>query len=514
MLLLIDNVNIINKVEIDYLDSLSCRVLLTSRNQIDRIKPVTIDVMPPEKCRELYREHSKDAVSDDAVLDEIIKLAACHTLAVELLAKTQKASGMSASELRDELKKSEFALNKIGETVDHQSEERRFIEHFAKVFDLAGFETDTVDAAEAEKRNEELRVLRRMSLLAYQPVAKTDLKAWFAMDDLNAINRLIKKGWLTEATGTERPGVVMHPVIAEVVRYKKPPNLEIAKPLVTALRTKLQMEPTEVFTEKLPFMPHAMSVATFFKEITDSAALASLFHNMGRIDNAQANYAQALEWYEKALPIFEKVPGKEHPATAGTYNNIALVYQNQGEYDKALVWYQKALPIYEKELGKEHPFTATTYNNMANVYYQQGDYGKALEWHEKALAIKEKVLGKEHPDTAATYNNMAAVYRAQGEYEKALEWYQKDLAISEKVLGKEHPDTAVTYNNIASLHYHQGDFTWALERFGQALRIHHKVLGPNHPHFLQILGNAEITHAKSGRAESFHVWLEKTLAGE
>jgi len=63
-----------------------------------------------------------------------------------------------------------------------------------------------------------------------------------------------------------------------------------------------------------------------------------------------------------------------------TYNNIALVYDNQGEYPKALEWFQKALAICEKVLGKEHPDTAMTYNNIAMVYNNQGDYTKALEW--------------------------------------------------------------------------------------------------------------------------------------
>jgi tetratricopeptide (TPR) repeat protein len=48
------------------------------------------------------------------------------------------------------------------------------------------------------------------------------------------------------------------------------------------------------------------------------------------------------------------VLGEEHPNTAITYNNIALVYFHQGEYAKALEWYQKAITIYEKVQGKEH----------------------------------------------------------------------------------------------------------------------------------------------------------------
>ena len=70
----------------------------------------------------------------------------------------------------------------------------------------------------------------------------------------------------------------------------------------------------------------------------------------------------------------------------------------QGDYAKALEYHTKALAIFEKVFGSEHPDVATSYNNIGYVYYRQGDYAKALEFYTKALAIKEKVYGSEHPD--------------------------------------------------------------------------------------------------------------------
>ncbi len=45
-------------------------------------------------------------------------------------------------------------------------------------------------------------------------------------------------------------------------------------------------------------------------------------------------YEKALEWYDRALKIREKVLGKEHPDTAITYHNIALVYSDLGSMEK------------------------------------------------------------------------------------------------------------------------------------------------------------------------------------
>ena len=81
---------------------------------------------------------------------------------------------------------------------------------------------------------------------------------------------------------------------------------------------------------------------------------------------------------------------------------MAVVYKAQGDYEKALEYYDKALKVRERVLGSGHPSTATTYNNMAGVYQAQGDYEKALEYYEKALTVFMAKLGANHPYTQDT----------------------------------------------------------------------------------------------------------------
>ena len=74
----------------------------------------------------------------------------------------------------------------------------------------------------------------------------------------------------------------------------------------------------------------------------------------------------------------------------------------QDHYVKALEYFQKALAIDEKVLGKEHPGTATDYNNIGVMYYEMKEYPKALEYLGKALSVRISKLGNDHPDTKAT----------------------------------------------------------------------------------------------------------------
>ena len=51
----------------------------------------------------------------------------------------------------------------------------------------------------------------------------------------------------------------------------------------------------------------------------------------------------------------------QHPDVATGLNNLATLYYDQGRYADAEPRYQRALAIWEKVLGPEHPNVATTF---------------------------------------------------------------------------------------------------------------------------------------------------------
>ena len=63
---------------------------------------------------------------------------------------------------------------------------------------------------------------------------------------------------------------------------------------------------------------------------------------------------------EVTYTVLEKALGIDHPDTATSYNNIGTVYFARGNYGEALEWLEKALAVYVKVLGTEHPFTKIT----------------------------------------------------------------------------------------------------------------------------------------------------------
>jgi hypothetical protein len=81
-----------------------------------------------------------------------------------------------------------------------------------------------------------------------------------------------------------------------------------------------------------------------------------------------------------------------------------MLLKDQGDLGGARPLLERALAIWEKVLGPEHPNVAAGLNNLALLLRDQGDLAGSRPLFERALAICEKVLGPEHPNTALSRN--------------------------------------------------------------------------------------------------------------
>ncbi len=447
-----------------------------------------------------YREH-------EAAVKEIIQqILLGHTMLVMLAARLLAVMDKTVEDIRDSLNINRL-LPEVREDIHSFKDAGRegcitnatLCEHVRSLFSISPLAKD----------ESKIAILRNMSLIPYSGIKRATLQEWLELDTLNDVNALAKDGWLTLSHVAGETRVAMHAVISDAVYMQTEPNIENCAVLLEAMANNMVVGDTENPANKTYMIEYGEFALKRIKQ--EDTTIALIANQTGYLIKFKADYDRALEWYFKAMAIYKKVLGKEHPSTATTYNNIAVVYDSQGDYAKALEWYYKALAIREKKLGKEHPFTATTYNNIAGVYDSQGDYANALEWYYKALAIVENVLGEEHPTTATIYNNLAAIYYSQGDYPKALEWYIKALAIREKALDKGHPDTAATYNNIALVYKSQGEYPKALEWYMKDLAISEKVLGKEHPSTATTYNNIGMLYANQEDYTEALDWLIKAL---
>jgi CHAT domain-containing protein/Tfp pilus assembly protein PilF len=238
-----------------------------------------------------------------------------------------------------------------------------------------------------------------------------------------------------------------------------------------------------------------------------SPHVARSLNNLALLYKVKGDYARAEPLYERALSIFEKALGPDHPDVAQSLNNLALQYATKGDYARAEPIWQRALSIFEKALGPDHPDVAQSLNNLAVLYLVKGDYAHAEPILQRALAIRKKALEPDHPDVAESLFYLAALCHAKGDYARAESLYQGALAIREKALGPDHRELAISLNNLAALYLDKGDYARAEPLLQRALTIQKKALGPDHPVFASSLNSLALLYSDKGdyvRAEPLH----------
>jgi CHAT domain-containing protein/Tfp pilus assembly protein PilF len=205
------------------------------------------------------------------------------------------------------------------------------------------------------------------------------------------------------------------------------------------------------------------------REVGDRSGEATTLNNIGLVYDALGRKQEALEYYEKALPIYKSVGDRSGQAT--TLNNIGMVYDALGRKQEALEYYEKALPIF-REVGYQSG-EAATLNNIGMVYDALDRKQEALEFYEKALPILREV--GDRSGEATTLNNIGKVYDDLGQKQEALEYYEKALPISREV--GDRSGEATTLNNIAAVYDALGRKQEALEYYEKALPISREVGG-------------------------------------
>ncbi|BDI05987.1 hypothetical protein CATMQ487_29570 [Sphaerotilus microaerophilus] len=261
-------------------------------------------------------------------------------------------------------------------------------------------------------------------------------------------------------------------------------------------------------------LPLCQRAIVIFEKVKgpDHPTTGTSLNNLAGLYLAMGEYAQAEPLYQRALAISEKAEGPDHPNTGRNLNNLSVLYQDMGQYSKAIPLLRRALAISEKTQGADHPSTGAVLNNLSLLYQHMGEYANALPLVQRALAISERSEGADHPNTSARRNNLAVLYRDLGRYNQALPLFQRALVISEKVEGPDHPTTGTVLNNLATLYQDMGQYTLALPLIQRALAISEKAEGPDHPATGRVLNNLSLLYTEMGQYALALPLLQRALA--
>ncbi|HPW63757.1 MAG TPA: CHAT domain-containing protein [Cyclobacteriaceae bacterium] len=210
------------------------------------------------------------------------------------------------------------------------------------------------------------------------------------------------------------------------------------------------------------------SAATSLQQGGNSLETAQALTYLGTAFLNTGKYVQAEEQQLMALSLRKDNLPEIHELIAASYNDLGLVY-SLIDLDKALDNYEKATMIYEKLHGKEHPKFAIANTNLGVVYLSLELYGDAVNYFETALKIWEKNYPQPHPSKAFVLRYLGETYSKMGNVTAAIEYYKKSLSMYQESEGNKHPDVAYMYTLLGNVHKSQDKFDEALRDYQLSL---------------------------------------------
>lgn len=115
-------------------------------------------------------------------------------------------------------------------------------------------------------------------------------------------------------------------------------------------------------------IPHIENVLNIYLEIGDnSTRAADAVTEMGLLYNRKEDYASAEDYLTRALEMYRRLYGENHPYIATMYKNIAFNYLEWGKGDEALNAITESVSINASQLGANHVETTAARSSCIQI---------------------------------------------------------------------------------------------------------------------------------------------------
>ncbi len=208
-------------------------------------------------------------------------------------------------------------------------------------------------------------------------------------------------------------------------------------------------------------------VAEQSEQVAEQSRQASDYLNTGINFLNRSQYPEALEYFEKALRINQKIvyPRGE----ADTLSSIGDVYNNLYQYEKALEYYSQTLEIHRDINDKSGAKNAL--HDIGGIYTNLGKYQQALEYFEQALTITRETNNRQGIIT--TLVNIGVVYAYLGQRQQALQYSEQALTMARELNSRSLEGSLLSY--IGDVHQILKQYKEALPYYEQALAINREI---------------------------------------
>jgi tetratricopeptide (TPR) repeat protein/DNA-binding XRE family transcriptional regulator len=527
MLIVLDNANDEAQVRPLLPGSLTCRVVVTSRNEltglaaIEAARLLLLDVMTDTEARELLRLRLGPELlaADSSATTQIIEACAHLPLALSIIAaRVASAPGLSFTRVASEIAGSPD-LGGFAAGRDPAADVRAVLSwsyrclnpDAARAFRLAGLHPGPyldryAIAALTQTVPEQAGQL--LTMLAHGHLVQPAGPDRYRMHDLlKGYARVLAE--VHDAEGDRRYALTrlfdyyLHTAAAAMnalvpaERHLRPAIPQAATPAppvspATAARTWLDTERASLvavaahasghgwpshaiwlsatlfrYLDTGSHHPEAVAIHTCARRAAraanDLAGEARALNGLGSIAWRQGRYPQATDYYEQALALFRQIG--DQTGEAQTLGNLGIIAWRQGRHSLATDYYEQALALFRQ--AGDRTGEARTLGNLGVIEERQGRYMVAADHYQQILALFRQA--GDLTGQARSLTNLGSVEGRQRRYPEATSYLEEALALFRQAGDRTGQAHALT--NLGSVEERQHRYPEATSYLEQALAL-------------------------------------------
>jgi len=155
--------------------------------------------------------------------------------------------------------------------------------------------------------------------------------------------------------------------------------------------------------------------------------LGANFNNLANVYSELNENKKALNYYLRALTIFEKI--KQYQNAAIALDNIGQINLDIKNFEKAITFFNKAININQKNGNVLN--LCSNYNNLGLAYKRLDDYDSSIYYYTKAVNLSEE--SGFTVKIAQSNHNLGSFYIVINKYDLALKHLEKSLIICKEL---------------------------------------------------------------------------------
>lgn len=447
-LIIIDNFNTANDSFLSTLINYGCKMLFTTRSNIDCGYIFSLDVIGnSDELYQLMSKYYSYADENKAIINELIETVHHHTLSVEMIAKLLEKGLHTPEEILEHLKQNSAdpdSTDKIKISKDGINAKETYYNHIRSLFSLYLLDEGYQNIMRNMIFFDEIRIRYFAKILE--------------LTDTNGINELSELGFIENIHADI---IMLHPMIRDIVMLDLKPTFKNCDTLITNLKTKLQI---------------------IGIELSDSATIISAVRNvMKYIGNTESNsYLSFLEavyifldnYHEYSLmeSIISETEKLLSDKTLGTVNDRALLLNNKAmlpmnrneKLAKSISMMNKALSVCAE---KSNPVLFANINmNLGLLYIENSETERGLEFMDKAYLFI-KLTRAYNDDLITIARNYAATLSENSRVTKAIEVLKECEFATESCCSNNH--AALLYD-LGAAYILSGNYPLAVKKYSLA----------------------------------------------